>query len=76
MNEYTSFLLDIPVYGNVKLIIYNSLGQKVDERQVWFSSGSRQDFIWQWPSFLAGGVYFAKFQLNNKIKTQKIMIFR
>jgi len=76
MNEYTNFVIDVPEYGNIKLIIYNSLGQKVDEGQFWSSSGNKQGLIWQWPSFLAGGVYFAKFELNNKVKTQKIMIFR
>lgn len=73
---YTYFVLDVPETGELKLTIFNALGQKVETEAIRQIAGNRRSITWQWPANIAAGVYFARFQLSQRIKTQKFVVFR
>lgn len=74
-NATTHFRYAIARSANVKLQLFNSLGQLVatliNERQ----SPGHYDINWQADAF-ASGIYFARFQAGAFIKTRKLMLLK
>lgn len=74
--EFTCFCVDLPVSDFLKISIYNSLGQKIDQHEQFQFAGRKKGIIWNWSNQLSAGIYFAKFELKQKVATQKFIIYR
>ena len=74
-NPSTTIQFDVPASGNVKLVVYNTLGKQVailvDENM---TAGSHE-IDWQ-PADLSSGVYFYQLTANDFSSTKKMILMQ
>ena len=74
-NPVTKLSYDIEKAGNLKISVYNILGQEVAELYNDYQSFGPHSMIWN-ASSMASGVYYIKFDLNGQIETSKVMLVK
>ena len=74
-NPVTKLSYDIEKAGNLKISVYNILGQEVAELYNDYQSFGSHSMIWN-ASSMASGVYYIKFDLNGQIETIKVMLVK
>jgi hypothetical protein len=74
-NPTTTIKFDVPEAGNVRIIIYNILGQQVAELvNANLSAGSHQR-VWN-AAGVSSGIYLVRMEANNFTQTRKITLLR
>jgi len=68
----------LPSDGNVEILVYNILGQKVTTLFNSFQTAGYKQIMWNTESAtsISSGVYFVQIQFNNTSLTQKIMLLK
>ena len=72
----TTFFIDMPETAMVSVSIFNPLGQQVGTIEEQVVAGTKKPLLWNWPSYLANGVYFARFRSPTKEGIQKTIVLR
>jgi hypothetical protein len=79
-NPQTQIRYDLPVSGNVRLIIYNILGQKVKVLVEEIQDAGYKSVIWDGKDIdgrdVASGIYFYKIEAQNFVKTKKMVLLK
>lgn len=74
-NPETKIKFDIPAAGNVKLTVYNMLGETVAVLQNGFLNYGRFESSWNASQF-ASGVYFYKLEAENFVSIKKLVLLK
>lgn len=79
-NPQTQIRYDLPVSGNVRLTIYNILGQKVKVLVDEIQDAGYKSVIWDGKDIdgrdVASGIYFYKIEAQNFEKTKKMVLLK
>lgn len=70
-NPSTTIQFEIPISGNVQLLIHNILGQLLDSREQHLSAGS---YSINWDANGSAGVYFYTIKIKDKSITNKMIL--
>lgn len=77
-NPTTSFSLSTPNPGELKVSVFNILGQQVKELADGYREAGKYDFIWDGTdnngSKVASGVYFYRAKINDFFETKKMVL--
>lgn len=74
-NPSTTIKYDIPQNSIVKIVIYNSIGQKVQEIYNGETNAGTYEFIWNAGNF-ASGIYYCTIETNSYLQTKKMMLLK
>jgi len=74
-NPSTRIVYSIPEAGNVKLSVYNTVGEEVDVLINGFSQAGTFNITFN-ASALSAGVYLYKLQSGNSVQTRKMVLLR
>ena len=74
-NPSTTIKFSLPEAGNVRLIIYNALGQKITELVNSNLDAGSHSFTWN-ASGVASGLYFYELNTNNFSSVKKMMLMK
>ena len=79
-NPTTQIRFDLPIMGDVKLVIYNMLGQKVREYAMNNISAGYHSVTWDATNDLgdpvSAGVYLYQLQTNETVQTNKMILLK
>jgi len=71
-NNQTNFQVDIPKKGYINVIIYNTLGQQIQNIYEGVLASGEHLFMWDVNSSIPSGVYFIKVSYNSSFKILKV----
>ena len=74
-NPTTKIIFNLPSAGNVKLIIYNTLGQKVKELINSYLSAGQHNVVFNGKS-LVSGIYFYRLDENGRTRIKKMILLK
>ena len=74
-NPVTAISFSIPVIGNVKLVIYNAMGEQVMELVNKEMEIGNYKIVFN-ASSLSSGVYFYRLQAGNFVQTKKLLLMK
>lgn len=74
-NPTTAIKYELPKQSRVQLIIYNILGQKVDELVNTFQKAGRYEVKWNAENF-ASGIYYYRIEAGNFVQTKKLILLK
>jgi hypothetical protein len=74
-NPVTNIKFDLPGSSRVKLVIYNSIGQKVAELFNGELSAGTYKYSWDAGNF-ASGIYFYRIESDNFVATKKLVLLK
>jgi hypothetical protein len=74
-NAQTLIRFDLPQSANIKLNIYNVLGQPVINLFNGFCQAGEQSFIWNGDSF-SSGIYFVRLEYGNYTENAKLVLLK
>jgi flagellar hook assembly protein FlgD len=79
-NPTTQIRFDLPVMGDVKLVIYNMLGQKVKEYTMSNIAAGYHSITWDatndFGDPVSAGVYLYQLQTQDVVKTNKMILLK
>ena len=74
-NPATTITYELPKESNVRLIIYNILGEKIDELVNSFQKTGRYKIVWNANGF-SSGIYFYSIKAGNFTSTKKLILMK
>ena len=74
-NPSTTMDIHLPNDSFVDLSIYNIMGQRIEILYSGIMESGINKMTWN-PSNMTSGIYFIKFESNNTIKTQKVLLVK
>ena len=74
-NPVTKLSYDVEKAGNLRISVYNILGQEVAELYNDYQSFGSHSLIWN-ASNMASGVYYINLDLNGQSETNKVMLIK
>ena len=74
-NPVTKLSYDVEKAGNLRISVYNLLGQEVEELFNDYQSFGSHSLIWN-ASNMASGVYYLNIELNGQSETNKVMLIK
>ena len=74
-NPVTTLSYDLPAASNVRLVIYNLMGQEVRRWEIQGQTAGYHKVIWN-ASNLPSGIYFYRLQAGDFVKTRKMVLLK
>ena len=74
-NPVTTLSYDLPMANNVKIVIYNLMGQEIRRWEFQAQTAGYHQVIWN-ASNVASGIYFYRLQAGDFVQTRKMVLLK